>query len=83
VGGETDISWTWAPESAPETVRHWEEQSDPVLLYARKLLDRGTIGRDKLIELDKQVQDEARAAAQFALNSPLPKPEAALEHAFA
>jgi hypothetical protein len=29
------------------------------------------------------VREEAQRAAEFALNSPMPKPEAALEHAFA
>jgi acetoin:2,6-dichlorophenolindophenol oxidoreductase subunit alpha len=83
VAGETDISWTWAPESAPEVVRNWEQHSDPILLYARKLLERGALQQDRLVELDEQIQKEARAAADFALNSPLPKAEAALENAFA
>jgi TPP-dependent pyruvate/acetoin dehydrogenase alpha subunit len=83
VGGDTDIAWTWAPEAAPEAVRKWEEQSDPVLLYARKLLDRGTLTRERLIEIDNTVREELAGAAKFALNSPLPKPESALEYAYA
>lgn len=83
VGGDTDIAWTWEPGSAPESVRTWEEHSDPVLLYARKLLDRGAITRERFVEIDRMVREELDGAAQFALNSPLPKPEAALEHAYA
>lgn len=83
VGGDTDINWTWSPESAPEAVRKWEELSDPVLLYARKLLDRQAISREGLVDLDARIRGEVADAAKFALNSPLPPAEAALEHAYA
>src|SRR5262249_45808260 len=83
VGGDTDIAWAWAPESAPEVVRRWEQESDPVLLYARQLLAAGTLDRDRLVALDRAGRDEIARAAAFALASPLPAPEAALEHTFA
>jgi len=83
VGGDTDIAWTWAPETAPEAVHRWEQESDPVLLYARQLLDTGILDRDRLVALDREVREEIARAAEFALNSPLPAPEAALEHAYA
>jgi pyruvate dehydrogenase E1 component alpha subunit len=83
VAGDTDIAWTWAPETAPEATRRWSQESDPVLLYARELLASGTLTRERLIELDRAVRHEAQRAAQFALNSPMPAPEAALEHAYA
>ena len=83
VGGDTDINWTWSPESSPEVVRKWEEQSDPVLLYGRKLLERKAISRDGLIDLDARVRHEVDEAAKFALNSPLPPAEAAVEYAYA
>jgi pyruvate dehydrogenase E1 component alpha subunit len=83
VGGDTDINWTWSPESAPESVRRWEQESDPVLLYARELMASGALTREALLDLDRQVREEAQRAADFALKSPMPKPEAALEHAFA
>src|SRR5215211_5774205 len=82
VGGPTDIAWTWAAETAPEPVRRWEEDSDPVLLYARRLLERGTFDRDGLLALDREVRDEIARAADFALSSPHPAPEAALEYAY-
>jgi TPP-dependent pyruvate/acetoin dehydrogenase alpha subunit len=83
VGGDTDVAWTWAPESAPEVVRAWEQDSDPVLLLARQLLERGALTRDALMDLDRQVREEAAAAARFALNSPLPAPETVFEFAYA
>ena len=83
VGGDTDINWTWAPNSAPEVIRKWEELSDPILLYARKLTERGAISREALVDLDAGVSQELAAAAKFALDSPLPPAEAAVEYAYA
>lgn len=83
VGGDTDINWVWSPETAPEVIRKWEEQSDPILLYAHKLLDRKAISRDGLIDLDARIRKEVDAAAKFALDSPLPPAEAAVQYAYA
>lgn len=83
LGGEMDIAWSWDPTAAPEAVRRWEQDSDPVLLYARRLLDEGALSREDLVQMDAQVQDEVRQAADFALASPAPRPEGALEHVFA
>lgn len=83
VGGDTDIAWTWAPESAPEVVRRWGQDSDPLQLYARELLAVGVLTRERLAALDRQVREEIAQAARFALDSPLPAPESALEHAYA
>ena len=83
MGGDTDVNWTWSPESSPEAVRKWEEQSDPVVLYARQLLERKAVSRESLVELDARVRAEVDEAAKFALNSPLPPAEAAVEYAYA
>ena len=83
VGGETDIAWAWDVAAAPEVVRDWERRSDPVLLYARALLERGMLTRQDVLDLDRRTRQETDEAARFALNSPLPTPEAALEHAYA
>jgi pyruvate dehydrogenase E1 component alpha subunit len=82
LGGDTDIAWTWAPEAAPEPVRAWEQTSDPVLLYARQLLAEGIFDREALLALDGEIRARAAEAARFAVESPLPPPEAALAHAF-
>lgn len=83
LGGDTQIAWAWDPESVPERVRTWERESDPILLLARRLLEEGTLDRDQLLELDRGVNEEVRAAVEFALNSPWPQADAALAHAFA
>jgi pyruvate dehydrogenase E1 component alpha subunit len=83
VGGLTDIAWTWDTAPAPEVIRKWADESDPVLLYARQLLRNKVLTREGLIKLDREVREEIDGAADFALNSPLPAAETALEHAFA
>ena len=37
VGGITDIAWAWDASAAPEPVRDWHKDSDPILLYIREL----------------------------------------------
>jgi TPP-dependent pyruvate/acetoin dehydrogenase alpha subunit len=81
-GGETDLAWAWSPELAAETVRGWVERSDPVLLYARRLLDGGT-PRDQLVALDSSVTAEIASAVTYALNSREPSPASATEFTFA
>jgi len=78
IGGETQLGWLWGP--MPESLRGW---ADPVLTFARKVLDRGAATREALQAMDTQVRQEIAAAAEFALASPLPAAEAALEHAYA
>jgi TPP-dependent pyruvate/acetoin dehydrogenase alpha subunit len=82
LGGETDLAWAWSPELAAEAVRGWVEHSDPVLLYARHLLDAGTT-RDQLLSIDESIRAEAASAVRFALNSPEPAPESVTDFTFA
>ena len=83
VGGETDLAWAWQPDSAPEGIRAWARESDPVLLYARHLLESDAATRAALLDLDRAIRDEMEAAARFALASPDPAPESALQFAYA
>ncbi|HEX3244872.1 MAG TPA: thiamine pyrophosphate-dependent dehydrogenase E1 component subunit alpha [Chloroflexota bacterium] len=83
LGGDTDIAWSWDADTVPEPVRVWSRESDPVLLYARRLLDEGVLTRESLQELDRAVRDEMTAAAGFALDSPSPEPESAVQFAYA
>ena len=83
VAGATEIGWVWDPVPAPEAVRSWYSEGDGVLAFARELADSEGCDRDAVTRLDREVRREADAAAQFALTSPLPDPEAALDHAYA
>jgi TPP-dependent pyruvate/acetoin dehydrogenase alpha subunit len=70
--GDTDIAWTWEPERAPEIVRAWHAESDPILLEARGLLAASAIDRGGLRTLDLDVRDEIARAAERALASSEP-----------
>ena len=83
VSGATSLDWLWAPETAPEPVRHWVLQSDPLMLFGRRLLDAGAASRDRLLEVDRAVLLEMRAAVDFALASPEPQPEQATQYVLA
>lgn len=74
-GGDTDITWAWENDRAPEVVRKWHEQSDPVLLQARELLAANAIDRHGLRALDLEIRDEIARSAEGAIASP--EPEAA------
>jgi acetoin:2,6-dichlorophenolindophenol oxidoreductase subunit alpha len=81
LGGACEITWAWEPEAAPEPVRAWARQSDPVLLYARRLLEGGC-SREDVLTLDREVREEIAAATRWALDSPPPEPAQALEHVY-
>lgn len=82
-GGDTDIAWAWEPERAPEVVRKWHEQSDPILLEARDLLAANAIDRDGLRALDLEVRDEIAHAAERTIASPEPDGAGVYENVYA
>jgi pyruvate dehydrogenase E1 component alpha subunit len=82
-GGDYRIEWALSPASAPNELRDWLQHSDPVALLARSLLRDGAASEDDLAAVDREVRQAADAAERFALDSPAPRAEAALEHVFA
>lgn len=83
VGGDWALAWAWDGSQAPPELRDWVQGSDPIALYARGLVGRGIMGREGVASLDREVQKVAEGAARFALESPSPAPETALEAIFA
>jgi pyruvate dehydrogenase E1 component alpha subunit len=81
--GETDISMAWDDSGSSGEHEQWYREHDPVLGYARKLLASGEISQDELTALDARVRERVAEARQFALDSPRPTPESALDHVFA
>ena len=74
----------------PGTTRAWPASTRPGTAsttrcfgYARELLASGDISQDDLTKLDAQVSERVAEARQFALDSPRPTPESALDHVFA
>ena len=81
--GDTDMTWAWDAGRAPEIVRRWHEQSDPILLEARDLLASGAVDRDGLRALDLDVRDEIARAADRAIASPEPAPDDVYRNVYA
>jgi pyruvate dehydrogenase E1 component alpha subunit len=58
-------------------------RGDPVPRFRGKLVQDGTLTAAKAEEIAKKVADEMQAAVTFALESPFPKNESALDYNFA
>jgi pyruvate dehydrogenase E1 component alpha subunit len=81
--GDTDIAMAWHDAGISGAHADWYRHHDPVLLSARRLLAGGDASRDDLARLDAAVNARMAQARQFALQSPLPPAETALDHVFA
>ena len=81
--GPTDIAMAWDDSGISGEHEQWYGEHDPVLGYARKLLASGDITQDELTEMDARVSERIAEARQFALDSPRPTPESALDNVFA
>jgi len=81
--GETDISMAWDDSGMSGEHERWYREHDPVLAYARKLLADGELSQDELAGLDARVREQLAEARSFALESPRPTPESALDNVFA
>ena len=79
--GETDLSVAWTgkvPEGFDEH-RDWYLHDDPVLRLTRELLAVGFLTKETASEVDAAVRRQMADAVTFAIESPYPKPEEALE----
>jgi acetoin:2,6-dichlorophenolindophenol oxidoreductase subunit alpha len=81
--GETDISMAWDDSGIAGEHEEWYREHDPVLRYARQLLAAGDLDQDGLTDLDQGARERIAAARQFAVDSPKPAPDSALDHVFA
>jgi pyruvate dehydrogenase E1 component alpha subunit len=82
--GITDVTMAWEEARIPAGPHEdWYRRQDPILLFARQLLGERVISRDELTLLDRSVSERIAAARRFAVESPMPKPESALERVFA
>jgi TPP-dependent pyruvate/acetoin dehydrogenase alpha subunit len=65
----------------PEELEAWKEKC-PLLRFEKALLDQGFATRQVLEEINTQVMQQIHDAVEYALASPLPAPEDALEDVF-
>ena len=82
-GGETELRYTWAPESAPAEMARWYREQDGVLRYARELLAAQIVDRQTLEAIDASMRELVTESVRFALDSPLPDAAAAFTDVFA
>lgn len=78
-----DITWAWEIPDVPPALQDWLRRSDPICLFVRNLVQEGVLSRQQAEDIDRAVREEVAQAAHFALTSPPPAPERALEHIFA
>jgi len=64
-----------------EEVRQWEE-SDPIGIYRKRLVNQGTVADKDLDELDQMIEKELQAAVDYAEASPEPGPEDLFKHIY-
>ena len=69
-------------ELPPDELEEWRER-DPLPRARRKLQTEFDVSEADLDAIDEEVEDEVADAIEFALDSPLPDPDVALENVFA
>lgn len=65
-----------------EEIEEWRRR-DPIVQFGSKLLEDGTLTPDDIEKIHTEVAKEIEQAAQFAEDSPLPKPEALYQDVYA
>jgi TPP-dependent pyruvate/acetoin dehydrogenase alpha subunit len=83
VTGETDLAFAWDTSGIPAAHADWFGRQDGLLRFVRDLLGAGRVTRPQVLEMDGEARAEMVAAVRFALESPYPAPEAALEDVYA
>lgn len=81
--GITDLRMATGQSGTEGPNKQWFENFDPILRLARELAKGGAEAVRKISALDEAASKRVAGAADFALASPLPAPETALNHVFA
>ena len=66
----------------PEELDAWRAR-DPILSFSRYLSNEAGVEPDRLTQIEEEARRDVEAAVEFALASPRPEPESALEDVFA
>lgn len=81
--GVTDLRMATGEAPTEGEHREWYERHDPVLRLARALAGAGPAAVARLRATEARIRERIEAAVDFALRSPLPAPETALDHVVA
>ncbi len=79
----TDLSLAWEPKRIAGPHAEWVRRCDPLLRAARELVVQRHSTPADLLARDRKARARIAAAVSFAVESPMPKPESALENVFA
>jgi pyruvate dehydrogenase E1 component alpha subunit len=66
----------------PEELELWRSR-DPIVRFADALAERGLVVPDRIAEIEAEAIREVDEAADYALSSPFPAPEAAVTDVYA
>ena len=80
--GDTDMAMIWDDSFHGSQFGDWYRNQDPIFLYARQLLGRGDVSQEDIAALDRETATVIEEASQWALASPAPPAETALDHVF-
>jgi TPP-dependent pyruvate/acetoin dehydrogenase alpha subunit len=78
--GETDPAMAWDETRIRSDYAPWHGRQDGVLRFIRELLAAAAVTPEMVTALDTAARAEMVAAVAFALESPYPAPEEALDH---
>jgi acetoin:2,6-dichlorophenolindophenol oxidoreductase subunit alpha len=79
----TSVDLAWNVSTVPEKVREWYRSSDPLLIFSRELVAKGSATKEELVDLQRRADATIDRAVQFALTNPYPDPKEALTEVFA
>lgn len=82
ITGVTDLAQAWDETLISGKHADWSKTFDPVLRFARRLVDDGEADRATLQRMDADASAEMDKARAFATQSPYPDKESALEGVF-
>jgi acetoin:2,6-dichlorophenolindophenol oxidoreductase subunit alpha len=83
VAQPTDSSLAWDVTNVPEKVREWYRSCDPLLIFIRELVEAKHATREEIVQIETKVKAEIAEAVNFALASPYPSLNTAVEGTFA
>ncbi len=78
----TDASLAWDLAPVPEAERDWYRDEDPILIFIRDLVEAKQATKEEIVQLELNARAAIDQAVKFALASPDPRPEVALEDVF-
>jgi pyruvate dehydrogenase E1 component alpha subunit len=81
--GPTDVRYAWDPDRIEGEHATWWREQDGLLRFIRELLTADALSREAIEALDEEARDEMARAMTFALESPYPEPDEALEDVYA